>query len=139
MWFVCAFLGTLGELFVILGNTEHYRLGVSVLHLHGAARFRQYSGSFDVLNAITRPHCYPRTCGSSLPPILFGLAPDSRRLRIFDLHPMRRPARTVRRTEPLRYDAFATEFAGVLENKLAVALVVLIEHDAEFGPAHQLG
>src|SRR5947207_8420518 len=94
-----ALLASLGELFVILGNTEHYRLGVSVLHLHGAARFRQYSGSFDVLNAITRPHCYPRTCGSSLPPILFGLAPDSRRFRVFDLHPMRRAAAAVRRAK----------------------------------------
>ena len=57
MWLASALLGSLGELFVILGNTEHYRLGVSVLHLHGAARFRQYSGSFDVpLRGLTVIH-----------------------------------------------------------------------------------
>ena len=39
---------------------------------------------------------------------------------------------------PLRNDALAAELAGVLENDLAVALVMLIKHDAKLRPAYQL-
>src|SRR5262249_54146373 len=88
---------------------------------------------------IATPHIYPPACGSSLAPILFGLSPDRRCLRIFDLHPVRRPAGAIQRAEPLRHDALAAELAGVLENDLAVALVMLIEYDAELRLAHQLG
>jgi hypothetical protein len=46
-------------------------------------------------------------------PILFSLALDCGRRGILDLEPMIRATRSVRRAEPLRYDPFATELAGI--------------------------
>jgi hypothetical protein len=64
-------------------------------------------------------------------PILLGFTLYRWRFRILDLHPMRRTPGAIGRAEPLRHDAFAAEFAGVLENDVAVAVavVVVIEHD----------
>jgi hypothetical protein len=42
-------------------------------------------------------------------PIFLHLARDSRRLRIFDFHPVFGSTRAVRRAKPLRYDALAAE------------------------------
>jgi hypothetical protein len=43
----------------------------------------------------------------------------------------------IRRTEPLRHDALAAEFAGVREHDVAVALVMLIEDDARTRTANE--
>ena len=52
---------------------------------------------------------------------------------------MRRAPRAIQRADPLAHYPLATELAGVLENDLAVALIVLIEHDAELRFAQELG
>jgi hypothetical protein len=47
-------------------------------------------------------------------------------------------AGTVRRAEPLRHDAFASELAGLPVDDIAVADVVLIDGDARMWAAQQL-
>jgi hypothetical protein len=72
-------------------------------------------------------------------PIFLGLAFHRWRLRVFHLHPTVSAARAIKRPEPLGHNALAAEPAGVLEYDLAVALVVLIEHNAGMRGANQLG
>src|SRR6516164_6067944 len=74
---------------------------------------------------------FQRLPGFVLAPSFFGLAFHGRRFRVFDLDSKRPPAGAIRRAKPLGHNALAAELAGVLENDFAVALVVLIEHDAE--------
>jgi len=52
---------------------------------------------------------------------------------------MLRAAGAIQRAEPLRHNAVAAELAGVLEYNVAVAFVVLVEHDAGVRGAHELG
>jgi len=54
----------------------------------------------------------------SAAPILFGLTPDRWRLRVFDLHPMRRTTRTV--DDPSRLDT--AELASVFKEGVASTL-----------------
>jgi hypothetical protein len=52
-------------------------------------------------------------------PVLFRLPFHSRRGRILDLDPVVRSAEPIRRAEPLRYDAFASELTGMMEDDRA--------------------
>src|SRR6516225_2417394 len=81
----------------------------------------------------------PRVTPSLVAPVLFRLAFYRWRFRILDLDPMRRAPRAIERAEPFWHDALAAELAGVLENDVAITFVMLIEHNAELRPAHQLG
>ncbi len=75
------------------------------------------------------------SCGLA-PPILLGLARHSRGIPVLDFEPVGHAAGTIGGAEPLRHDAFAAEPAGVLEDYLAVALVVLIEDDPRMQAAN---
>jgi hypothetical protein len=52
---------------------------------------------------------------------------------------MRRAARSVERAKPLRHDALAAERAGVLVDRGAVALIVLVQRDAVMRQPQQPG
>jgi hypothetical protein len=62
-----------------------------------------------------------------LSPLLRGLPPYRWCLRILDLDPMLSTAGAVSGAEPLRYDAFAAEPAGMLEDFGAVAAEMLVQ------------
>ena len=70
-------------------------------------------------------------CALPSPPILLRLALHCRRFRIFYFQPKRRAPAAIDRAEPLRHDALATELAGEAKDNLAVALVMLVEYDAQ--------
>jgi hypothetical protein len=72
--------------------------------------------------------CHELQLGT-LRPILLGLPLYRRRRWVFDLQPMRRTAGSVGRAEPLRYDAFTAQRAGVPVDDGAVALEMLVEGD----------
>jgi len=69
-------------------------------------------------------------------PIFFPLAPHGWRGQVLDLEPVLRAPRAIQRAEPLRYDALAAKLAGMCKNDLAVALVMLVDHDARTRAAH---
>jgi hypothetical protein len=58
----------------------------------------------------------------STPPIFLRLTFHRWRFRVLDLDPMRGAARAIWGAKPLRDDALATEFAGVREQDVAIAL-----------------
>jgi hypothetical protein len=58
---------------------------------------------------------------------------------IFDLQPMRRPPRAIKRAEPLGDDAFTAQLADVLEEDVAVAFENLIHDNPGLRTAHQFG
>jgi hypothetical protein len=60
-------------------------------------------------------------------PILLGLALHGRRRRVLHLQPVIDPTSAIRRSEPFRNDAFATERASLLEDDLAVTREMLVE------------
>ena len=71
-----------------------------------------------------------------LSPILLSLSPDSWRFRVFDLHPIRRAPRPIKRAEPLRHDPLAAEPASVLEENIAVAFENLVQDNSVMRAAH---
>ena len=61
----------------------------------------------------------PNVPTGSFRPILFRLTLHRRRLRVLELEPIRRPARSVAGSQALRDDAFEPHLAGVLEDRQA--------------------
>jgi hypothetical protein len=53
-----------------------------------------------------------------------------RRVRVFDLEPMWRPAPAINRAETLRYNSLASELTGRAKDRRAVLLEMLIEDNA---------
>src|SRR5262249_51353667 len=62
-------------------------------------------------------------------PILLSLALHRGRFRVFDLHPVRRPAPTIGRAQTFTHNALATELAGFAEDGFAVPLETLVEDE----------
>jgi hypothetical protein len=71
-----------------------------------------------------------RRAGNSAVPILFGLALNCRRIRIFYFQPKRRAAPAVNRAELLGDNTFTAEPASFAKYNRAVLLVMLVEYDA---------
>jgi hypothetical protein len=72
-------------------------------------------------------------------PIFFRLTPHGGCDRILDLEPVIDAARTVRRTEAFRDNAFAAEGAGVLEDDRAFAVEMPVEGDTVIRGAEEIG
>ena|SRR6516164_7701185 len=70
-------------------------------------------------------------CALPSPPILLRLTLYRWRIRIFHFQPKGRTARAIDGAESLRNDALTAELAGEAEDDLAVALVLLVEYDAQ--------
>src|SRR5215510_10756593 len=60
-------------------------------------------------------------------PLLLDLTLHCRCGRVLDLEPMVDAAGAIRRAEPLRHDALATESAGVFEDSRSIASEMLVE------------
>src|SRR6516165_5618112 len=65
---------------------------------------------------------------SGSPPILFALAPHCRRVRVFHLEPVARPAARVSRAAPLADNPLTAELARVHEHDRARIVKHRIEH-----------
>jgi hypothetical protein len=63
--------------------------------------------------------------------VLFALSPHRRRVRVFHLEPVARPAACIARAAPLADNSLATELAGVLENDRTRMLEDAVENEGE--------
>src|SRR5215831_9307993 len=70
-------------------------------------------------------------------PVLLGLALHRRRVRVLELQPVLRAARSIARAKPLRDDAFEAHLAGVPEYALAVVGEVPVQTQPRKAPTQQ--
>src|SRR5262249_16537322 len=72
-------------------------------------------------------------------PILLRFSLHRWCFRVLELEPVLRAARAVARAEPLRHDAFKAKLADVAKHDVARFVDVLVEKQARFGVAQELG
>ncbi len=80
--------------------------------------------------SVSRPRLFVAAETVMLAPILLRLARHGRRSRVLDLNPMRRPARPIERAKALRHNTFISQFAGVIEEDVAVPFEDLVQDNS---------
>src|SRR5258707_264718 len=68
------------------------------------------------------PKCVRVFIATAPSPILFHLTPHSGRRRVLELEPVRRPAGTILRSEPLGHDTLQPHQTGVAKHNFALLL-----------------